>query len=116
MRFMLLIAVNPVAWEGLSEQARQQMHQGYVDFTKSLHETGAFVSGEALQPSDTATTVRVRDGRRTTTDGPYAEAKEVLVGYYTVDVESLDDALALAARIPDAANGSIEVRPVQVWT
>jgi hypothetical protein len=115
MRFMLLIAVNPQAWDGLSDVTRKQMHQDYLDFTAGLRESGALVSGEGLQPTDTATSVRVRDGRRTTTDGPFAESKEVLVGYYLVDVESLDDALDLAAKIPDAAHGTIEVRPVMVW-
>jgi hypothetical protein len=112
MRYMLLIAVNPQAYAGLSEAAQQQLFKDYFTFTEEITSSGEYVHGDALLGAETATTVRVRDGRRSTTDGPFAESKEVLVGYYVVDVPTLDRALDLAARIPDAVNGSIEVRPV----
>jgi len=112
MRYMLLIAVNPAAYAELSEAAQQQLFKDYFAFSEAIQSSGEFVSGDPLQGAETATTVRVRGGRRTTTDGPFAESKEVLVGYYIVDVPTLDRALELAAQIPDAVNGSIEVRPV----
>jgi hypothetical protein len=112
MRYMLLIAVSPKAYEGLSEEAQQQLYKDYFTFTAGIQSSGEFVSGEGLQGVDTATTLQVRDGRRSTTDGPFAESKEVLVGYYVVEVPTLDRALDIAAQIPDAVSGSIEVRPV----
>jgi hypothetical protein len=78
-----------------------------------LRERGVLVAAEALQPVDTATTLRIRDGRTTITDGPFAETKEQLAGFYLVDADNLDDALEIAAKIPPAREGSIEVRPVR---
>jgi hypothetical protein len=112
MRYMLLIASNPQAYEGMSPEAQQEILKGYLTFTEEIQASGEFVAGDPLQGLDTATTVRVRDGRATTTDGPFAESKEVLAGYYIVDAASLDRALQIAARIPDAATGSVEVRPL----
>lgn len=89
--------------------------QGYNDFTNDVRESGALVSGEALQPIATATTVTVRDGKTITTDGPFAETKEQLGGFYLLDCKDLDEAIAHAARIPSAAYGRIEVRPLMVW-
>ena len=87
----------------------------YNDYTKMLRDTGAYVAGEALQPTATATTVRIRDGQTMTTDGPFAETKEALGGYYLLDVPDLDAALAWAAKIPNVGYGSVEVRPVVVF-
>lgn len=112
MRYMLLIAVSPQAMASLSPELQAEMWQAYLTFTQEIRATGEMVEGEALQGVETATTVRVLDGRRTVTDGPFAEAKEVLAGYYVVDVDGLDRALELAARIPGAAHGAVEVRPV----
>lgn len=89
--------------------------QGYNDFTTDMRENGAFVAGDALQPIATATTVKVRDGKTITTDGPFAETKEQLGGYYLLDCKDLDDAIAKAAKIPTASYGRIEIRPVIVW-
>jgi hypothetical protein len=86
--------------------------QAYAAFTEHARATGAYLGGEALEPTETATTVRVRDGQTLTTDGPFAETKEALGGYYLVDAKNLDEAIDLAARIPGAANGSIEIRPI----
>lgn len=84
----------------------------YGTYTEDLNKSGKFVAGEALQPIATATTVRVRDGKTQTTDGPFAETKEQLGGFYLVEAKDLDEAIAWGARIPGAKWGSIEVRPV----
>ena len=84
----------------------------YNAYTKMLRDTGHYVSGEALQPTSTATTVRIRDGRTLTTDGPFAETKEALGGFYLIEAKDLDEALALGADCPGAKWGSIEVRPI----
>lgn len=89
--------------------------QGYNDFTTGVREDGSFVAGDALQSITTATTVTVRDGKTITTDGPFAETKEQLGGYYLLDCKDLDEAIAKAARIPTATHGRIEVRPVVIW-
>ena len=90
----------------------QEMMNGYMSFTKEVREAGIFEEGAPLQSIDTATTIRVRNGSAETTDGPFAETKEVLGGYYILDCKDLDEALAHAAKIPTAAWGSVEVRPV----
>jgi hypothetical protein len=84
----------------------------YGAFTAEIRDRGIFVAGEALQPSSTATTVRIRDGRMEATDGPFAETKEVLGGFYLLACRDLDEAIGLAARIPAAKRGSIEIRPI----
>lgn len=89
--------------------------KGYMDFTQEMKDTGAMVHGDALQPIATATTVSVRDGKTITTDGPFAETKEQLGGYYLLECKDLDDAIAQAAKIPTATYGRIEVRPVMIW-
>ena len=87
--------------------------KAYWAYTQDLIAAGKMAGGEALEASTTATTVRVRDGRTLTTDGPFAETKEQLAGYYVVTGDNLDEALAWAARIPGAVTGSIEVRPIR---
>jgi len=94
---------------------RQKMMADYGAFTQSIIKSGNFKAGDALQPTSTATTVRVRDGKTLTTDGPFAETREQLGGYYLVEAKDLDEALAIAARIPGARVGSIEVRPIMVY-
>ena len=89
--------------------------QSYMDYDKSVRDAGIFVGGEALQPAATATTVTIKDGKVLTMDGPFAETKEVLGGFYILDCENLDEALEHAARIPTADHGKIEVRPVMVF-
>jgi len=87
--------------------------QEYMSFTQDIVKAGKFKAGDPLEPVSTATTVRVRDGKTLATDGPFAETKEQLGGYYIVEAKDLDEAVAIAARIPDARNGSIEVRPIR---
>jgi hypothetical protein len=112
MNYMLLIYDDEKLWGSMSDSERGEIFGEYGAFTQELQAKGAFVAGDPLQPTSTATTVRVRDGEQLTTDGPFAETKEQLGGYYIVDVESLDEALAWAAKIPSARLGTIEVRPI----
>jgi hypothetical protein len=110
MKYMLLIFSDPVAYA--DPAAREKVFGEYMTFTNAIVESGELVSGEPLQGLDTATTVRVRDGSTSTTDGPFVETKEYLAGYYLVDVKDLDRAIEVASQIPDAKSGVIEVRPV----
>jgi len=111
MKYMLLIHTDPA--DGPRDPAEgQKMMDDYAAFTAEIIESGEMVAGDALQGNDTATSVRVRAGKVATTDGPYAETKEHLGGFYVVDVKDLDRAIELAARIPGAHTGTIEVRPV----
>lgn len=108
MKYMLLIYEA----EADAEAADPQELQAWFDLTEEMQKAGIMVAGDALQPTLTATTVRVREGRTVTSDGPFAETKEQLGGYYIVDVPDLDEAVRWAARMPNADRGSIEVRPV----
>jgi hypothetical protein len=113
MRYMLLIYSDPSAWASLDAGQADQMMSDYYAFSQRIVESGEFVAGDPLQGVETATTVRVRDGAIDSTDGPFAETKEVLGGYYLVDVADLDRATELDAQIPDARFGGVEVRPIQ---
>ena len=115
MQYMLLIYDQEKILQGLPEEERNAFMGDYFAYTNELKEAGAYVAGDALQPIGTATTVRVRDGEQLLTDGPFAETKEQLGGYYLVEVESIDDAIKWAAKIPSSRYGSIEVRPVMVF-
>jgi hypothetical protein len=110
MQYMLLIYHNES--QPLSQEERGKMFQEYGAFTQDIVKAGKFKAGDPLQPTSTATTVRVRNGKTATVDGPFAETKEQLGGYYIVEAENLDEAVAIAARIPGARHGSIEVRPI----
>ena len=112
MQYMLLIYDDEQAWAGMDEAQRGQIFQAYGAYTEDMRQKGVFVAGDALQPTSTATTVRDRNGDRLVTDGPFAETKEQLGGYYLIEAESLDEAIEWAARIPSARGGTIEVRPV----
>jgi hypothetical protein len=94
---------------------RKAMTAEYMTYTQSIIQSGNFKAGDGLQPSTTATTVRVRDGKILSTDGPFAETREQLGGYYLVDAKDLNEAIELASRIPGAKSGSIEVRPVMIY-
>ena len=112
MQYMLLIFDDERVWGELSEEERGRLYAEYGTFTNELREAGALVTADQLQPSTTATLVQVRDGETLTTDGPFAETKEQLGGYYLIEAESLDEAIEWAAKIPSARGGTIEVRPV----
>jgi hypothetical protein len=115
MQYLLLIYDDETKWAKMSEAESGKFFAEYTQFTTSVKESGKYVAGDALQPTSTATTVRVRDGKTVTTDGPFAETREQLGGYYLVDAKDLDEAIAIAARIPSAKIGSIEVRPIQTF-
>jgi hypothetical protein len=112
MQYLLLIYANEAQTAALPEAEMATMMADYGEFTKSIVQGGNFKAGDRLRPVSTATTVRVRDGKAMTTDGPFAETREQLGGYYLVEAANLDEATAIAARIPGAKHGSIEVRPV----
>ena len=110
MKYMLLIYSDPTAFNPADGE---KIMGEYMAFTQEILDSGEMVAGDPLEGSETATSVRVRDAKRTTTDGPFAETKEVLGGYYIVDVKDLDRAVELAAKIPDSRTGVVEVRPVR---
>lgn len=112
MRYLLMIYDNEAAAATMSEAEQQAELNAYWTFTNEVNAAGVYKGGEALQPIATATTVRVRNGKTMTTDGPFAETKEQLGGYYLLDCKNLDEAIAWAAKIPGAAKGSVEVRPI----
>jgi hypothetical protein len=112
MQYVLLIYGNEQHWGTLSEPEQGQVMQEFMAFTKSIAQSGHYRAGNELHPTSRATTVRVRDKKRMVTDGPFAETKEQLGGYYLVEARDLDEAVALAARIPSARWGAIEVRPI----
>ena len=115
MQYLLMIYRSEAEFGKMDAVARKEMSGEYGAFTQSIIQSGHFKAGDGLQPTTTATTVRVREGKTLTTDGPFAETREQLGGYYLVEARDLDTALAIAARIPEARNGSIEVRPVMVY-
>ena len=115
MQFMLLIYDNEATWGSMSEQDRNAVMGEYFAYTEELRSAGKYVAGDALQPVSTAKSVRIREGDVSTTDGPFAETKEVLGGYYLVDVDSEEEAIEWARKIPSARFGTIEVRPVVVF-
>ena len=115
MKYALTIYNEESGWDDLSEQEQQALTQAYGEVTQEMQEKGVMVAGEGLHPTATATTVRVRDGERNVTDGPFAETKEQLGGFYVLDVKDLDEAIEWAGKIPGAQRGSIEVRPVMVF-
>jgi hypothetical protein len=112
MQYLLLIYGAEKAWTTMSEAERNTLFAEYRTFTDDIKKSGHYVGGNPLQPTHTATTVRVREGKSSTTDGPFAETREQLGGYYLVEATNLDEATRIAGRIPGARLGSIEVRPV----
>jgi hypothetical protein len=116
MQYALLIYSAEETWAALTEDERSAMYAEYGAFTQELQSAGAMVSGAPLEAVGAATTVRTRGGETLTTDGPFAETKEQLGGFYIVDVDSLDEALEWAAKVPSVRHGSIEVRPVAQMT
>ncbi len=116
MQYLLLIYQNEAEVEKMADAQMKQVHADYMAFTQSIVKSGHFKGGDALQRTSTATTIRVRNGKTLTTDGPFAETREQLAGYYMVEAKDLDQAVTIAERIPSAKWGSIEVRPIRVFT
>jgi len=112
MQYLLTIYVDESAVAAVPPEQGLQMTEAYEALTAELKEAGAFLGGEGLQGTSTATTVRVRDGEPLLTDGPFAETREQLAGYYLLECADLDEAVRWAAKVPSATRGSIEVRPV----
>jgi len=117
MQYLLMIYSNEAEYAKIDDATRQKMTAEFEDFTKSIIQSGNFKAGDRLRPVSTATTVRVRDGKVMNTDGPFAETREQLGGYYLIEAKDLDAALGIAARIPSARHGygAIEVRPIWVY-
>jgi hypothetical protein len=112
MRYMLMICTDEAAEEVLSPEEDSAMISEYTDFTSEMRRRGILEAGERLRPTTDATTVRVQGGDSLTSDGPFAETKEQIGGYFIVDCKDLDEAIEVAAKIPAARRGSIEVRPI----
>lgn len=112
MQYLLMVFEDPAEIERTSAAERARIIRAYRTFTEHIVQTGNFRAGDALEPVTTATTIRVRDGRRLVTDGPFAETREHLIGYYLVQAKDLDEALDIAERVPSAPFGAVEVRPV----
>jgi hypothetical protein len=112
MRYLLLLCTDEVAYAALSPEEAQANFAGYLAFQEEAASRGALLGGERLRPTTSATTVEVHDGEVLTTDGPFAETKEQVGGYYLVDCKDLDEAIELAAKIPAARHGKVEVRPI----
>jgi hypothetical protein len=114
MQYLLLIYDSESVWMKMSQAEQGKMYEEYMKFTTDIKDSGNHLAGQQLQPISAATTVRVRDGKRLTTDGPFAETKEQLGGFYMIEAKNLDEAIEIASRIPSAKVGSIEVRPLVV--
>ncbi len=112
MQYILLIAGDEAFFQTTPKAELEQVSAAYMVYTQAMHAAGVFVAGDRLHPSNMATTVRIRDGKTAVLNGPYAETREQLGGYYIIDVPDLDAALSWAARCPGASQGSIEVRPI----
>ena len=115
MQYMLLIYDNEAEMLGRRTGSTDVMMAEYREFTDSILKSGNMKAGDALQPTTAATCVRIRNGKTLTTDGPFAETKEQLGGYYLIEAKDLDEATKIAARVPSAKSGTIEVRPVRVF-
>jgi hypothetical protein len=114
MQYLLLLYSNQSQWPKLSQAEQQQAVAAYQAYTEALTKAGVLLGKNRLQPTSAATTVRVADGKSQVLDGPYADSKEQLGGYFLIDVSDLDAAIAWAARCPGASHGTVEVRPVWV--
>jgi hypothetical protein len=115
MKFLIMVQSNPTSlahWDTMTDEAKEEFGRAHYALTDELLESGQLVSSEGLAPVETATQVTVRDGSIITSDGPFAEVKEHLAGFYLVECADLDEAIGIAARVPDAAFNHVQVRPV----
>ena len=116
MKYMLLIYHEEQGWDAVTEAERQQIYGEYRKLQEQLVSRGQFLAGSELQPVTTATSVRVRDGKEMVTDGPFAETHEQLGGYFLIEAANLDEATSIAAKIPSAQTGTVEIRPLVEMT
>lgn len=112
MKYLCLLFSEEAAWSRMSPAEQEAGVAQYMAYSEDLKKSGHYVAGQRLQPVSSATVVRVRDGKLSTTDGPYAETKEQLGGYYMIEAKDLNEAIQVASRCPGAHHGSIEVRPL----
>ena len=112
MEYLLLLYANENGWNSMTPEQQQQGYAAYMAYTEALKKAGAHKASQRLQPTATATTVHVTDGKSQVVDGPYVDSKEQLGGFYLIEAPDLDSALAWAARCPGASHGTIEVRPI----
>lgn len=112
MKYMLLIYHDEAAWNALTEAERQEIYREYRQLIQELQTSGKYIAGDQLQATTTASNVRVRSGQQMVTDGPFAETREQLGGFFMVEAKSLEEANSIAGRIPAARTGTVEVRPV----
>lgn len=112
MKYLCLIYDDETRWDRMSKEEATAAYGKYYTFTEGIRTSGHYVNGNRLKPTSTATTVRLRSGSVSTTDGPFAETKEQLGGYYLVEANDIADAVAIASRIPVGDNGAVEVRPI----
>ena len=115
MKYLCLIYDEESAAARMTREQGEALMGEYFAFTDAIKKSGQYVGGNALKPTPTASTVRVRQGKVSTTDGPFAETKEQLGGYYLIEAKDLNDAIQVAAKIPAARTGSVEVRPIEVF-
>jgi hypothetical protein len=116
MKYMLLIYHDEQSWNRYTVAERQEIYREYRDLIQELESNGKYLAGDELQPTTTASSVRVRDGKQMVTDGPFAETREQIGGFFLIEANNLDEATSIAARIPSARMGAVEVRPVMVET
>jgi hypothetical protein len=112
MKYLLLIHDEEKEWQSLSEAEQQSIYGEYRKLIEELTSKGQFLGGSQLQPTSTATSIRVRDGKQMVTDGPFAETREQLGGYFLIEAKDLDEAISIAGRVPSARMGTIELRPL----
>jgi hypothetical protein len=112
MRYLCLLYGDENRWDNVTKEEMGALYEEYVAFTDDIKRTGHHIAGDPLYPTKSATTVRVRNGRVSTTDGPFAETKEQLGGYFQIEAKDLNEAIQIASRIPAARTGSVEVRPI----
>ena len=116
MRYLCLIYEDESSYGKMPKEQADALFSEYYSYTEGIKSSGHYLGGNALQPTQTATTLRVRNGKISTTDGPFAETKEQLGGYYLIDAKDLNDAIQVASRIPSARFGAIEVRPIMEFS
>ncbi len=112
MQYMLILAAAPEAWADNTADVDDGVIDDWQLYTRALHDAGVLVAGHGLNGNDSSTTVRVRENKRLLTDGPFADSKEHLIGYYVIDAENIDVAIEWAAKAPNARIGSVEIRPI----
>jgi hypothetical protein len=115
VKYMMLNYRDEAAFANMTKEEQMQEIQDYNVFFEYARQHATIISGEAVHPTSVATTIRVRDGKTLTTDGPFAETREALAGFYVIDCKDLDEAIEIASKIPVARQGSVEIRPVVVF-